>query len=377
MLSRIKHILIKEFIELWRDKWGRFRLIVPPLIQMLAFGYAATFDVNHVSTVVLDLDHTQESRELISRFTSSNRMNVVKIARSQAEIADAINTSDAVVALVVHADFANLLRKGQGAPLQVIIDGTNSNTALIALGYVNTIAAQFSQDYASDLARRIGGMQGTRKVQVTLEQRPWYNEGLNGRWFFVPGVIGTLTLVIVVNLTAFAIVREREVGTLEQIMVTPIRPSEFILGKTIPFFLVGLGEVALISGIGLLWFRVPFAGNPFVLLLGTTLFLLSTLALGLLISTLCSTQQQAFATNFFVLNPIFILSGFSFPITSMPVALQWFTYINPLRYFLVVIRGTFLKGVGLNVLWPDLLAMAFIAATLLTISILRFRKSLE
>jgi ABC-2 type transport system permease protein len=377
MLSRIKHILIKEFIELWRDKWGRFRLIVPPLIQMLAFGYAATFDVNHVSTVVLDLDHTQESRELISRFTSSNRMNVVKIARSQAEIADAINTSDAVVALVVHADFANLLRKGQGAPLQVIIDGTNSNTALIALGYVNTIAAQFSQDYALDLARRIGGMQGTRQVQVTLEQRPWYNEGLNGRWFFVPGVIGTLTLVIIVNLTAFAIVREREVGTLEQIMVTPIRPSEFILGKTIPFFLVGLGEVALISGIGLLWFRVPFAGNPFVLLLGTTLFLLSTLALGLLISTLCSTQQQAFATNFFVLNPIFILSGFSFPITSMPVALQWFTYINPLRYFLVVIRGTFLKGVGLNVLWPDLLAMAFIAATLLTISILRFRKSLE
>ena len=377
MLSRIKHILIKEFIELWRDKWGRFRLIVPPLIQMLAFGYAATFDVNHVSTVVLDLDHTQESRELISRFTSSNRMNVVKIARSQAEIADAINTSDAVVALVVHADFANLLRKGQGAPLQVIIDGTNSNTALIALGYVNTIAAQFSQDYASDLARRIGGMQGTRQVQVTLEQRPWYNEGLNGRWFFVPGVIGTLTLVIIVNLTAFAIVREREVGTLEQIMVTPIRPSEFILGKTIPFFLVGLGEVALISGIGLLWFRVPFAGNPFVLLLGTTLFLLSTLALGLLISTLCSTQQQAFATNFFVLNPIFILSGFSFPITSMPVALQWFTYINPLRYFLVVIRGTFLKGVGLDVLWPDLLAMAVIAATLLTVSILRFRKSLE
>ena len=377
MLSRIKHILIKEFIELWRDKWGRFRLIVPPLIQMLAFGYAATFDVNHVSTVVLDLDHTQESRELISRFTSSNRMNVVKIARSQAEIADAINTSDAVVALVVHADFANLLRKGQGAPLQVIIDGTNSNTALIALGYVNTIAAQFSQDYALDLARRIGGMQGTRQVQVTLEQRPWYNEGLNGRWFFVPGVIGTLTLVIIVNLTAFAIVREREVGTLEQIMVTPIRPSEFILGKTIPFFLVGLGEVALISGIGLLWFRVPFAGNPFVLLLGTTLFLSSTLALGLLISTLCSTQQQAFATNFFVLNPIFILSGFSFPITSMPVALQWFTYINPLRYFLVVIRGTFLKGVGLNVLWPDLLAMAFIAATLLTISILRFQKSLE
>lgn len=377
MLSRVKQILIKEFIELWRDKWGRFRLIVPPVLQMLLFGYAATFEVFHVSTIVLDLDHTQESRELISRFTASNRLNVIKIAQSQHDINDAIDRSDAVVALVVDAGFANFLRKGQSAPVQAIVDGTNSNTALIALGYINTMAAQFAQDYAVDLAQRIEGMAGMRTVQVILEQRPWYNENLNGRWFFVPGVIGTLTLVIVVNLTAFAIVREREVGTLEQIMVTPIRPAEFILGKTVPFFLVGLAEVALITAVGILWFQVPFVGNPFVLLLGTTLYLLSTLALGLLISTVCSTQQQAFATNFFVLNPFFILSGFSFPISSMPTVLQWFTYANPLRYYLVVIRGTFLKGVGVNVLWPDLLAMAAIAGILLTISVLRFRKSLE
>jgi ABC-2 type transport system permease protein len=377
MFTRIKHILIKEFIELWRDKWGRFRLIVPPILQMVLFGYAATFEVYHVSTAVLDLDRTQESRELISDFTSSNRLNVVTVARSQPEINNAIDRSDAVVALVVHAGFANLLRKGQNAPLQVIVDGTNSNTALIALGYINTIAARYAQDYAADLAWRTGGMQAMRKIQVTLEQRPWYNEDLNGRWFFVPGVIGTLTLVIVVNLTAFAIVREREVGTLEQIMVTPIRPAEFILGKTVPFFLVGLGEVGLVTTVGILWFQVPFVGNPLVLLFGTTLYLLSTLALGLLISTLCSTQQQAFATNFFVLNPFFILSGFSFPISSMPEILQWFTYLNPLRYYLVVIRGTFLKGVGVDILWPDLLAMSIIAAALLSVSILRFRKSLE
>lgn len=377
MFERLKHILIKEFIQLWRDRWGRFRLILVPVIQMLAFGYAATFEVYHVSTAVLDLDRTQESRELVARFTSSRRLNVVTTARSQQEVNDAIDNNEAVVALVVHAGFANLLRKGQAAPLQVIVDGTNSNTALIALGYINTIAAQFSQDYAADLGRRISGLQGMRKVQVTLEQRPWYDEDLNGRWFFIPGVIGTLTLVIIVNLTAFAIVREREVGTLEQIMVTPIRPAEFILGKTVPFFLVGLGQVSLVAAVGILWFQVPFVGNPLVLLLGTALFLLSTLALGLLISTLCSTQQQAFATNFFVLNPFFILSGFAFPISSMPEALQWFTYLNPLRYFLVVIRGTFLKGVGVNVLWPDLAAMAIIAATLLTVSILRFRKSLE
>jgi ABC-2 type transport system permease protein len=377
MLTRIKHILIKEFIELWRDKWGRFRLIVPPLLQMLLFGYAATFEVYHVSTIVLDLDHTQESRELISRFTSSNRLNIVDVARSRRDVTDAIDTSNAAVALVIDAGFASLLRKGQQAPLQVILDGTNSNSALIALGYVNTIAGRYAQDYGADLARRVGGLQGMRQIQVTLEQRPWYNEDLNGRWFFVPGVIGTLTLVIVVNLTAFAIVREREVGTLEQIMVSPIRPAEFILGKTIPFFVVGLGEVALIAGAGILWFGVPFVGNPFILLLGTALYLLSTLALGLLISTVCSTQQQAFATNFFVLNPFFILSGFSFPIASMPQVLQWFTYLNPLRYFLIIIRGTFLKGVGLDVLWPQLVALAVLATVLLTISILRFRKALD
>jgi ABC-2 type transport system permease protein len=377
MFARIIPIVVKEFLELKRDKGARFLLVVPPIIQMLLFGYAATFEVHHVSTSVLDLDHSQESRELIARFTSSNRFDIVKVAQSQREINETIDSSDAAVALVVHAGFAELLRKGQGAPLQVIVDGTNSNTALIALGYINTIATGFAQDYATDLAQRVQGAQGMRQVQVTVEQRPWFNPDLNGRWFFVPGVIGTLTLVTIVNLTAFAVVREREVGTLEQIMVSPIRPAEFIFGKTIPFFIVGLGEVALVVAVGVLWFQIPFVGSAFVLLLGTALYLLSTLALGLLISTVCTTQQQAFSTNFFVLNPFFILSGFSFPISSMPQVLQWFTYINPLRYYLVVIRGTLLKGVGVSVLWPDFAAMAILAFVLLTLSILRFRKTLE
>jgi ABC-2 type transport system permease protein len=378
MLGRITNILIKEFIQLWRDKWGRFRLLAPPLIQLILFGYAATFEVYHVSTAVLDLDHTQESRELVARFTSSDRLRVVRIVQSQDEIDRMIDRSDAAVALVIHAGFANSLRKGQEAPLQVLVDGTNSNTALIALGYVNIVASGFAQDYAIDLMQRIQGIKADNNyIQVTLAQRPWYNPDLNGRWFFVPGVIATITLVMVVNLTAFAVVREREVGTLEQIMVSPIRPAEFILGKTVPFFVVGMGIAGLVTIAGILWFQVPFVGNPLVFILGATLYLLSLLALGLLISTICSTQQQAFATNFFVLNPLFILSGFSFPIASMPDVLQWFTYANPLRYFLVVIRGTFLKGVGLDVLWPDFLAMAAIAGVLLTISILRFRKSLD
>jgi len=377
MLARLVPIMIKEFLEISRDDAARFLLIVPPVLQMLVFGYAASFEVYHVSTAVLDLDHSQESRELIARFTSSNRFNIVKVARSQREINETIDASDAAVALVIHAGFAQLLRKGQGAPLQVIVDGTNSNTALIALGYINAIAAGFAEDYITDLAQRVQGVRGTRKVNVTLEQRPWFNPDLNGRWFFVPGVIGTLTLILIVNLTAFAIVREREVGTLEQIMVSPIRPAEFILGKTVPFFLIGLGEVALVVTVGLVWFRIPFVGNPFVLLLGTALFLLCSLAIGLLISTICSTQQQAFSTNFFILSPFFILSGFAFPISSMPQVLQWFTYINPLRYYLVVIRGTLLKGIGISVLWPEFVAMAALAAALLMLSILRFRKTLE
>ena len=247
MFNRVTHILTKEFIQLWRDKWGRFRLIVPPVIQLLLFGYAATFEVYHVSTAVLDLDHTQESRELISRFTSSNRLNIVRSARSQDEVDGMIDRSDAAVALIIHAGFANLLRKGQAAPLQVVVDGTNSNTALIALGYVNTIAAQFSQDYRIDLAERIQGIKGSKLVQVAVAQRPWFNPDFNGRWFFVPGLIATITLVMLVNLTAFAVVREREVGTLEQIMVSPIQPAEFILGKTVPFFVVGLGLAGLIT----------------------------------------------------------------------------------------------------------------------------------
>ncbi len=213
--------------------------------------------------------------------------------------------------------------------------------------------------------------------QISLEQRPWYNPDLNSQWFFVPGVIGSITLMMVVTLTAFAIVREREIGTLEQIMVTPIRPFELILGKTIPFFVVGLADVVLVAVVGTLWFQVPFRGNPLVLLLGVVLFLLSTLNVGLLISTLSSTQQQAFVLGFFFLNPAFTLSGFAFPITSMPKAMQLITYADPLRYFLVILRGTFLKGVGLGILWPQMLALAILTSVLMMISVARFHKSVD
>jgi ABC-2 type transport system permease protein len=376
VIGRIFNLVLKEFLQLRRDTWARFRLTVPPLVQVILFGYAATFEVFNVSTAVLDLDHSQESRELVSRFAGSGRFDVVRIAQTPDEIRSAIDRSDATVAIVIQAGFAENLRKGQSAPAQIIVDGTNSNTALIALGYVNEIVATYAQDMAQDLARRLHAAQPP-PPQVTIEPRPWFNPDYNSRWFFVPGVIATLTLVMVVNLTSFAIVREREVGTLEQIMVTPIRPIEFILGKTIPFFCVGLAMTALVAGAGTLWFQIPFVGNPLVLLLGTSLYLLSVLGIGLFISTICSTQQQAFATNFFVVNPLFTLSGFSFPISSMPQVMQWLSTINPMSYYLVIIRGTFLKGVGLNVLWLQMLALAALGVVLLGLSVLRFRKSLD
>jgi ABC-2 type transport system permease protein len=376
MFERLYVMLMKEFLEISRDPSAIFRLVVPLLIQMIVLGYAATFTVYHVATVVLDLDHSQASRELISHFTATSRFPIVDVARNDADVARDLDSGRAVVAIVIHAGFARDLLNGKTAPLDVAVDGTNSNTALIALGYVSQIVAAYQADQMAK-AWPVNNGAAAPSIAISLRERPWFNEGLEDRWFFVPGVIGTLTLIQVISLTAFAVVREREVGTLEQIMVSPVRRFEFILGKTVPFFIIGLGDVILVTVFGSLWFGIPFVGDPFIMLLGASLFLLAALGLGLLVSTMARTQQQAFALSFFLINPFFILSGFAFPIAAMPLALQWFTVVNPLRYFLVVIRSVFLKGVGVAELWPDLLAMAVIALTLLTLSVLRFRKSLD
>jgi ABC-2 type transport system permease protein len=377
MLGRLKQMLIKEFIQVFRDKRTRVILFVPPIIQMLVFGYAATFEIRNVPTVVLDLDHSQESRELVSRFTSSPYFNVQRQLTDSRQVRDLIDRGQATVGLEIDAGFAQKLRKGQTAPLQVIVDATNSNTALIASSYIAQIALGFARDYQQDRIYRIAPQLAEQIPSVELEQRPWYNPELRSRWFFVPGVIGSLTLVLVITLTAFAVVREREIGTLEQIMVTPIRPAEFILGKTLPFFLIGLFDVSLIAVVGTLWFQVPFRGHISVLLTGSILFLLCMLGVGLLISTVSSTQQQAMVTAFFFIMPAITFSGFGFPIATMPQWLQYLTYLSPLRYFLVVLRGTYLKGVGMEILWPQMAAMAGLGFSLLTIAILRFHKALD
>jgi len=377
MFARLKQMLIKEFIQTFRDKRTRFVLFGPPIIQMLVFGYAATFEIHHVPTVVLDLDHSQESRELVSRFSSSPYFDVQHQLTDQRQIFDRIDRGQATIAIQIRAGFAQNLHKGQTAPVQVIVDATNSNTALIALGYVNQIAVAYARQYQQERIGRTAPQLLSLFPEVQLEQRPWYNEDLKSRWFFVRGVIGSLTLVLVTVLTAFAVVREREIGTLEQIMVTPIRPSEFILGKTLPFFLIGLLDVSLIATVGTFWFQVPFRGNIFVLLTGAVLFLLCMLGVGLLISTVSSTQQQAMVTSFFFIMPAITFSGFGFPISTMPQWLQYLTYLSPLRYFLVVLRGTYLKGIGFDILWPQMLAMFLFGAGLLALAVFRFHKALD
>jgi ABC-2 type transport system permease protein len=377
MFARIKQMIVKEFIHVLRDKRMKAILIVPPMIQMLIFGYAATFEIHHVPTVVLDLDHSQESRELISRFTSSPYFSVERQLTDAEQIRQLVDRGDATIGIEIDAGFAQKLRKGGTAPLQVVVDATNSNTALLASSYVAQIALCFARQARQQRMELIAPQFVAQIPSVSLEPRPWYNPNFSSRWFFVPGVIGSLTVIIVITLTAFAVVREREIGTLEQIMVTPIRPAEFILGKTLPFFLIGLADVALIATVGTLWFQVPFRGHISVLFLGTVLFLLCMLGVGLLISTVSSTQQQALVTAFFFIMPAIVFSGFGFPIATMPQWLQYCTYLNPLRYFLVVLRGSYLKGVGLDILWPQMAAMAALGTSLLTLAVLRFHKALD
>jgi ABC-2 type transport system permease protein len=242
---------------------------------------------------------------------------------------------------------------------------------------VQQIALGFARSMQQDRMSRLAPQFVAQMPSVELEQRPWYNTEFRSRWFFVPGVIGSLTLLLVITLTAFAVVREREIGTLEQIMVTPIRPAEFILGKTLPFFLIGLFDVALIATVGTFWFHVPFRGHISVMLTGSVLFILCMLGVGLLISTVSSTQQQAMVTAFFYIMPAIMFSGFGFPIATMPQWLQLLTYLNPLRYYLIVLRGSYLKGVGMDILWPQMAAMVALGTVLLTAAILRFHKAVD
>jgi ABC-2 type transport system permease protein len=377
MWLRLRAMLVKEFLQVFRDKRTRFLLFGPPIIQMVIFGYAATLEIEHVPMAILDYENSQVSRDFVSRFQGSRYFQVRVQTLDRERVRRMVDHGDVLLAVQVNAGFSEQLRKGQTAPVQVILDASNSNTALVSLGYVNQIASKFSQDYQVEMLDRTSPAIMKQIPSIVLERQPWFNPDLSSQWYFVPGVMGNLITIVIVVLTAFAVVREREIGTLEQIMVTPIGQAEFILGKTIPFFLIGLLDAALITAVGTFWFRVPLRGSLLVLLAGTVLYLFCALGVGLLISTLSENQQQGMVSAFFFLMPAIIFSGFATPISSMPAVLQLFTYADPLRYFIIILRGVFLKGVGFAVLWPQMASLGVFAALMLLASVLRFHKSLD
>jgi ABC-2 type transport system permease protein len=376
ILSRIRRVFVKELIQTLRDKRMRATLIIPPIFQLIIFGYAANLDVKHIRTAVRDLDQSVDSREVISRFRQSKYFDILFYPQRQQDTEHLILNGDIILSLEIPPDFSRKLKKGNTATVQILVDGTESNTAMIALGYVSKILGDHSTSVMMHRLNREGRI-GFREAGVEVEHRTWFNPNLESRLFYVPGVIASIAFLIPVILTAQAIVREKEIGTLEQIMVTPIRSWELIVGKTLPFALIGLLDVVMIALIGVFWFEVPLRGNPLVLLCGAVLFLLSSVAIGLFISTISSTQQQAQISTFFFAMPAFILSGFAFPIDNMPEWIQPLTYAIPLRYFLVIIRGVFLKGIGLEILWPQMAALAGLGGAMILLSSLRFRKRLK
>ncbi len=326
-LIRLRALLTKEFLQLLRDPRMRFFVVVPPIIQLMALGYAASFDVRQAQVGVVDYAHTQQSRELLAAVTAGGHFQL-HFFPGMAAAADAVDRNQ--VRAVVHftADFA------RHPVVQLIADGSDSNSAQIIVGQLSQIILQSVQ------------RQSAHPMPVQLQERAWYNPNLDDRDYFVPGIIATVVLVATMILAAMTVVREREMGTLERLMVTPLARLEFLIGKMIPVACIGLFDAMLVTALAVAWFKIPFRGELPALLLGSVLYLMSTLGLGLLISSYASTQQQAMLLGFFVIMPAIILSGFAFPISNMPESVQWLTYIDPLRYFLVIIRDLFLKGSG-------------------------------
>jgi len=383
MWERIKHIFIKETIQIRTDKRMLMTIFMAPVLQLLLLGYAVNMDVDRIPAAVLDFSRTQESRELILLFRNSGRFQINYFPESQNELDELLDKGEVWVGMEIKSDFAQQLKKGKTVPIQIIIDGTNSNTAGIVSGYINQLLQSYNLKLIQDqVQRRPAGdsasvLVSTPKIpELENEVRAWYNPELKSRDYNIPGVLAQLLLLTTMMLTSMAIVREKEIGTIEQLMVTPIKTSELILGKVAPFALIGFIDVCLITTMAVLWFKIPFRGNFFFLLLSVMVYLLTTLGIGLFTSTLARTQQQAMMMTFFFLMPANLLSGFMFPIANMPKLIQYVTYVNPLRYFLIIVREIFLKGSGLSILWDQLLPLGSIGVVVLVLSILRFRKKI-
>ncbi|HEX6048152.1 MAG TPA: ABC transporter permease [Gemmatimonadaceae bacterium] len=366
--TRIWQMVLKEFRQIFRDPRMSRVIFVTPILQLMLFGYAVSTDVRNMSTFIVDHDGTRASRELVAAFTSSGYFRLAGRSDQPAALVRALDRGDAMVGLEIPRGFAEALRSGEPARVQLLLDGTNSNTATVAQSYAERIALGYG--IRLGVARRPVGV-----PEVDLRERAWFNPELASRDYNVPAVIGAIMLLVALLLTSLAVVREREIGTLEQLRVSPLTPGELIAGKTIPFAIIGFADMMVVTLIAILWFGVPFAGSAALLLLAGLLYLLAALGIGLLISTLAATQQEAFMVSFLVYMPAILLSGFMFPVSSMPRLFQWLTYANPMRHFLEIVRGLFLKGVGLESVWMQYLVLGVMGAGLLVVAAARFRRA--
>jgi ABC-2 type transport system permease protein len=361
----------KEFLELRQDPRLFGIVIVAPILQLTLLGYAATTDVKDVPIVIADADRSAESRQLISRFDASANFTIVALVSSVSDITPYLEEGRAWMALNIPPDYGRSIAGGRPTSLQVVADGTDSNSTNVALGYARVLIAGYTQDL---MAARTGR---PPEPLVNAAIRVWFNPDLESRVFMIPGIVALLLLVVTTNLSAMAIVREKELGTLEQLNVTPLARWELIVGKLIPYAVVGMIDVALVLVVAIFWFEVPMRGSFVLLFAMCGVYLLSTLGLGLFISTISSTQQQAMMTTiFFFMTPMIYLSGFIFPIENMPPWIQPLTYLLPLRYFLIILRDLFLKGVGLETFWPQALALFLWGVVVLSLATLRSSKRL-
>jgi ABC-2 type transport system permease protein len=361
-------MVVKELRQLLRDPRSRRVIFVAPILQLVLFGYAVNTDVRNVATAVVDHDRTPQSRRLVSTLTASGYFRVVDSSDDSDALGRALDSGRALVGLEIPAGYARDLAAGRSPAVQLLVDGSNSNTATVAQGYALRIVA--------DLGARGVPVVDSRPRGIDLRARAWFNPSLESRVYNVPAVIGVIVLLMCLLLTALAVVREREIGTLEQLLVSPLSASELVLGKTIPVAGVALVQMTLVTTVALLWFDVPFRGSLAALALAAALFIVAGLSLGLLISTFSSTQQEAFLAMFLLLLPAIILSGFLYPIDTMPEAFQHLTLANPLRHFLEIVRGIFLRGAGVGDLWVQLTTLTAMAATGLAVAAWRFRATL-
>jgi ABC-2 type transport system permease protein len=365
MWRRIRALMAKEFLALLKDKRSRIVVIVPPILQLLVFGYAATFDLNRIPLAVYNEDHGQGSRDLVARFEGSPNFQLVTTISHDVQIAPLVDARKVLLVLHIGPQFSRELLAGRSGPVQVIIDGRNSNTAAILLNYVNTIIAGFNADWLQQA--------GAVATPAYLETRAWFNPNLVSRWFIVPGIVGLLTLVVTTLVTALSVAREREQGTFDQLLVTPFRPVEILIGKALPGFIIGFAEATVIILLARLWFQVPLRGSVATLYVGMFFFLLSTVGVGLMISSLSVTQQQGLLGAFLFLVPSIILSGFATPIANMPYWVQQLTLVNPMRYFLVILRSVFLQGTPFHLLISQFWPMATIGLINLSVAGWMFR----